>query len=116
MNLFKLLGNLGNLTKIQQEMAAAADELAELRFEGKAGGDMVVVEVSGAQKLLTCSIDPKLFDDNERELVEDLVVTAVNDALSQAKKQTAELMQQKLAERLNMPEMGDLLKQFMPKS
>lgn len=115
MNFFKLLGNLGNLAKMQQEIQSVTEELADLRFEGKAGGDMVTVQMNGAQRVISCSIDPKLFEDNDRELVEDLVASAVNEALAETKKQTAEIMQQKLSERLDMPGMSELLGQLMPK-
>lgn len=115
MNLFKMLGNLGNLAKIQEEMQATTAELAELTFEGKAGGGMVVVLVNGAQQMVNCTIDPKLIEDNDRELIEDLLVSAVNQAMLQAKKESAEIVQRKLAERLNMPELSGILGNFMPK-
>lgn len=115
MNLFKLLGNLGNLSKIQEEMKLATDELQSMRFEGKAGGDMVVVEVDGSQRLTSCTIDAKLIDDNERELIEDLIVAAVNDGLQQARVRSAELLQQRLQEKFDLPDIGSALSSFFPK-
>lgn len=115
MNLFKMLGNLGNLAKVQQEVQAITEELAKVEYEGKAGGDMVTARVSGAQQVLGISIDPKLIADNDRELIEDLVVAAVNDALVLAKKQTSEQMQKKLSDKLNLPDLSGMLGQMMPK-
>lgn len=115
MNLFKLMGNLGNLSKMQEEMQAAAADLVTLEFEGKAGGGLVVVRVNGAQQLLDCSIDPKLLADNDQDLLEDLIVAATNDALQLAKRESAEFMQKKIAERLNMPDLAGLIGSFLPK-
>lgn len=115
MNLFKLLGNLGNLSKIQEEVKQIAEELADQKFQGTAGGDMVVVEVSGAQKLVSCSIDAKLIDDKERELIEDLMVAAVNDGLQKARARSAEIVQQRLSDKFDLPDVGNVLSQFLPK-
>ena len=116
MNLFKLMSNLGNLTKMQEEVQNIGAELAENEYIGKAGGDLVSATVNGTQQVIACAIDQKLVDDNDRELIEDLVVSAVNEALAEAKRKSAELMQQKLAEKFDMPELGDMLGNLMPKS
>lgn len=115
MNLFKLLGNLGNISKMQSEIKNITAELGEMQFEGNAGGDMVVVQVTGAQKIISCSIDARLIDDNERELIEDLVVAAVNDGLLKARTRSAEILQQRLSEKFDLPDMSDLIGQFLPK-
>lgn len=115
MNMFKLLGNLGNLAKMQQEVQSITEELAELTFEGKAGAGLVAVTVNGSQQLVSCSIEPKLIEDNDRELIEELVVAAANDAINRSKKESAEQLQRKLSERLNLPDMSGLMSAFMPK-
>lgn len=116
MNFFKLLGNLGNLSKIQEEVQLATAELGNLQFQGEAGGGMVTVQVSGTQQVLNCSIDPKLIEDNDRELIEGLVVAAVNEALTKSKREAGSLVQKKIAEKLNMPELSDMISNFLPKS
>lgn len=116
MNLFKLLGNLSNLARVQEEMQAISEELAQMQYEGRAGGDMVVVKVNGLQQLQACHIDPQLVSDNDRELIEELVVTAANAALARSKSQGADLMQQKLSERLNLPDLSTLLTGMMSKT
>lgn len=112
MNLMKLLGNLGNISKIQGEVKAVTEELAAMRFEGTAGGDMVVVQVSGAQNIVSCSIDAKLIDDKERELIEDLMVAAVNDGLAKARERSADILQQRLSEKFDLPDISQLLSSF----
>lgn len=77
---------------------------------------MVVVEVNGAGQITGCTIDPKLYDDKDRELLEDLVVAAANDALAAAKTESAEIVQKKLAERLDIPDLQGLLGAFIPKA
>lgn len=115
MNMFKMLGNLGNLAKMQQEVQNITEELAELKFEGQAGAGMVVVVANGSQQLVSCTIDPKLIEDNDKELIEDLVVAATNDAMARAKKESAEQLQRKLSERFNLPDVSGLMGAFMPK-
>lgn len=115
MNMFKMLGNLGNLAKMQQEVQKITEELSKLEFEGQAGAGMVVVTVNGAQQLTSCTIDPKLIEDNDRELIEELVVSATNDAIARSKKESAEELQRRLSEKLNLPDIGGLMSGFMPK-
>lgn len=115
MNLFKMLGSLGNLAKIQDEMQSALLAMAQERFEGRAGGDLVKVTANGAQQVIDCTIDPKLFEEKDRELIEELLVAAANDALNAAKRRSAEILQQKLGESLDMPGLTGLLSNLMPK-
>ncbi|QDU62050.1 Nucleoid-associated protein YbaB [Planctomycetes bacterium Pan216] len=115
MNLFKMLGNLGNLSKIQEEVQAATQELSKMEFEGKAGADMVIVRVNGAQQMINCTIDPKLVEDNDRELIEDLIVSATNSAIVEAKQKSAEYMQKRLGEQLDMPDLSGILGNLIPK-
>ena len=76
---------------------------------------MVTVTVSGTQQILNCAIDPKLIEDNDRELIEGLVVSATNDALSTSKREAGQIIQRKLAEKLNMPELSNIIGNFLPK-
>jgi nucleoid-associated protein EbfC len=90
----KGLGNLASLMKQAQEMSGRmqglADELRGKRVVGSAGGGLVEVEANGASEVLGCRIDPTLLKESERELLEDLVATAVNQALEKAKQLHAE--------------------------
>ncbi len=115
MNLLKLMGSLGNIGKIKAEAEAAAEELKRFEYTGTAGGGMVTVKVSGAGQMLTCTIDPQLVADGDKEMIEELVVAATNQAATEAKRKSAEFMQQRMAERLDMPELANMLGGLMPK-
>jgi DNA-binding YbaB/EbfC family protein len=108
--MFQGLSNFANLMKqareIQGRAAEMKERLARLRVEGSAGGGLVVVEVSGDQRLLACRIDPDLIASGDRELLEDLIVSAVNQALDQAREATAAEVQE-LAGGLQLPGLAD---------
>jgi DNA-binding YbaB/EbfC family protein len=70
--------------KVQQQLAAAQEELAARRFEGSAGGGMVTAVVTGAQELVSITIAPEVIDPDDVEMLEDLVVAAVRQAFEAA--------------------------------
>jgi nucleoid-associated protein EbfC len=70
--------------KMQEELAAAQEELASRTFEGTAGGGMVTATVSGSQELKSVVIDPSVVDPDDIEMLQDLVVAAVNQAMRSA--------------------------------
>ncbi|MEU8570710.1 YbaB/EbfC family nucleoid-associated protein [Streptomyces pathocidini] len=78
--------------KMQQDLAAAQQELAETPVEGSAGGGLVKATVNGAGELQSLVIDPKAVDPEDTETLADLVLAAVRDATGAAQ----ELQQQKL--------------------
>ena len=88
---------LGSLMKQAREIGGRMQEmnekLRETRVEGNAGGGLVTATVNGLQELIACRIDPSLFQQGDAELLEDLIVTAVNDAIEEARAQQAESMQ-----------------------
>ncbi len=67
--------------QMQQDMARAQSELEQLEVEGSAGGGVVRATVSGKQVLLSLSIDASAVDPDDVEMLQDLVLTAVNEAL-----------------------------------
>jgi hypothetical protein len=87
--MFKGLANLGTLLKQAQQIGAQMEQLTEgmrnRRVTGTAGGGMVEIEINGLMEVLRCRIDPQLFAQNDRELLEDLVVAAVNQAIVKGK-------------------------------
>ena len=87
--MFKGLTGLGSLLKQAQEiggkMKGLGDELRTRRVTGSAGGGMVEIEVNGLLEVLQCRIDQQLIADGDRELLEDLVATAVNQAIAKGK-------------------------------
>ena len=78
--------------KMQEQMMAAQAELAEQEFEGSAGGGMVKAVVSGAQELLSVEIAPEVIDPEDPEMLQDLVVAAVNSAMREVAEAANESM------------------------
>lgn len=88
-------GGLGDLMKQAQQMQAnlqkAQEELARLEVTGQAGGGMVKVVMTGRHDLKRVTIDPSLMQE-DKEMLEDLMAAAVNDAVRQLEKSTQEKM------------------------
>ena len=73
--------------KMQQEMLRMQEELESKEFEAKAGGGVVTAVVSGKRELLRLTIDPEAVDPEDVEMLQDMVVAAVNEALRAAENQ-----------------------------
>lgn len=96
--MFKDLGNLMSLLKNAQEIPAKVQamttQLRAQRAEGTAGGGMVTVELNGLSEAVSCHVDPSLIGEGgDRELLEDLLVAAINQAVTKARIMHAEAMQ-----------------------
>jgi DNA-binding YbaB/EbfC family protein len=87
-------GNLAGLMqqaqKMQQEMQKAQEELASLEVTGEAAGGLVKVTMTGKHAVRQLEIDPSLLDD--REMLEDIVTAAVNDAVNRIASTTQDRM------------------------
>ncbi|HJQ77202.1 MAG TPA: YbaB/EbfC family nucleoid-associated protein [Acidimicrobiia bacterium] len=70
--------------EMQEKLARTQAELAERRFEGSAGGGMVTAVVTGGPELVEVRISPDVVDPEDVEMLEDLVVAAVRQAMEQA--------------------------------
>ncbi len=85
----KGMPNMGQLMKqaqkFQSKMAKIQEELGEKTVEASAGGGMVSVVANGKQELLSIKIDREVVDPEDVEMLEDLVMAAANDALTQAR-------------------------------
>jgi DNA-binding YbaB/EbfC family protein len=90
------LANLGTLWKQAQAMSGKleglSDELRKQKTTGTAGGGMVEFDINGLQEVLACRIEPGLFESQDKELLEDLLRAAANDALGRSKRLHAEAM------------------------
>ena len=69
------------MQKIQEDMAAAQSEIEQSTFEASSGGGAVKVEMSGKKELLTVKIDKEVVDPDDVEMLEDLIVAAVNEVI-----------------------------------
>jgi DNA-binding YbaB/EbfC family protein len=85
----KGIGGMGNLLKQAQEMqsriAKVQEELAQKTVDGSAGGGMVQVTVTGQLNLSAVKIDPTVINPEEKDMLEDLILAAVNDAMRKAR-------------------------------
>ena len=67
--------------KMQQAMVEAQEKLDEAEYEASAGGGVVNVKVSGKRELMSITIDPQVVDPDDVEMLQDLIMAAVNEAL-----------------------------------
>lgn len=113
--MFKGLSNLGTLLQHAREMGTKmqglAGELRGQRVTGTAGGGMVEIEVNGLMEVLRCRIDQQLFAQGDRELIEDLVASAVNQAISKGKQMHADAMKS-VTGGIELPGLEQALGQF----
>nr|WP_251158940.1 YbaB/EbfC family nucleoid-associated protein [Caniella muris] len=70
--------------KMQEQLAQAQDKAKELEVSASAGGGMVKVVASGDMQLKSIAIDPEALDPDDVELLQDMILAAVNDALNSA--------------------------------
>jgi nucleoid-associated protein EbfC len=70
--------------QMQEQMMAAQAQLNEMTFEGTAGGGVVKATVRGSNELVAIEIAPEVIDPSDSEMLEDLVVAAVNSAMRAA--------------------------------
>jgi nucleoid-associated protein EbfC len=87
---------------LQDKMAQIQEELASRTIESSSGGGMVSVVVNGRQEVISIKIDPQVVDPQDIEMLQDLIVAAVNDGLRRAQEMAAGEMG-KLAGGLNIP-------------
>ncbi len=99
--------NMQNLLKqaqqMQQQMESAQEELNDMEFEASSGGGMVKAVVKGSKELVSISIKPEAVDPDDVEMLEDMVVAAVREAMDSAEKANSEKMGQFSAGMPNMP-------------
>ena len=79
------MGNANNMIKqaqkMQQEMLKAQEEIEQTDFEASAGGGAVTVKMSGKKELTEINIKPEACDPDDVEMLQDLIITCVNEAL-----------------------------------
>ncbi|MCC6418944.1 MAG: YbaB/EbfC family nucleoid-associated protein [Gemmataceae bacterium] len=107
----QMFGMLKNLPKMREEMQKLQQRLGQITAEGDAGGGMVRVKVNGQMELVACSISDELYRGGDKELLEDLVRAAVNQAMAAVRQQIAEETSKAagglgLPSGLNLPGMG----------
>jgi DNA-binding YbaB/EbfC family protein len=83
---------LKQVQKMQEEMQKVQSELGNLTVSEEAGGGMIKATANGNREIISVEIDPQVIQREEKEILEDLVVAAVNKALSSAAKLAEEEM------------------------
>ena len=90
------MANFGKLMKqaqqMQAKMAQLQEELAKTEFEVSSGGGMVTVRMNGQQEVLAVKIEDEVFADGDKEMLEDLIVAAINEARQKAADMAKEQM------------------------
>ncbi|MBT3251914.1 MAG: YbaB/EbfC family nucleoid-associated protein [Candidatus Marinimicrobia bacterium] len=88
-------GGMGGMMKqaqqMQKQMAKAQEELADLHVEGQSGGGMVTIVANGQKDVISVKIEPEVFEEDV-EMLEDLILAAVNQALQNAAKASEDKM------------------------
>lgn len=104
--------NMGQIMKqaqqFQAKMAKMQEEVGNRTVEASAGGGMISVVANGRQEIISVHIDREVIDPDDAEMLQDLIMAAVNDALSRARDMMNEEMG-KLTQGLNIPGMPGLL-------
>jgi DNA-binding YbaB/EbfC family protein len=104
----KMLGDLmKQAQKMQERMGKIQEESKKKTVEASAGGGMVVATVSGAMELVSLKIEKDVVNPEDIEMLQDLVVAAVNEALRRAQQMVSEDMG-KITGGMNIPGMGNL--------
>lgn len=92
---------------MQKQMGEMQQEMAHKIYEGKAGGDMVTVQMTGDGKMKKISLSDNIINKEEKEMLEDLIVAAHNDAKTQAEEDSKNQMGKAFG---NMGPLADALK------
>jgi len=107
--MFKGMGGLGDMAKMmqsakqmQEKMAGLQDELATMTVTGESGAGLVKAVASAKGELKSLDIDPSIFNGDDKEVVEDLILAAIKDAQQKAQQKSQEEMQ-KLTQELGLP-------------
>ncbi len=79
-------GVMQQIQQLQEQMVKAQEQLAEEQVAGSAGGGAVQVVVTGDQRVLSVSVDSGLIEDGDQEILEDLILTAINQGLDESRK------------------------------
>lgn len=102
------MGNMGNMMKqmqqMQKKMMKAQEELLSMEFEATVGGGMVTVTADGSRKILDVKIEEDVVDPEDVEMLQDLVLAAINEVMKQIEDKTEQTMGQ-FTKGMNIPGM-----------
>lgn len=98
-------GMLQQIQKLQEEMLKTQDELGQETVSVTAGGGAITVVVTGQQHIESIKIDPEVVDPEDTEMLQDLIVAAVNEAIEKSREMAAQRLGS-LTGGLNIPGLG----------
>jgi len=84
------MGMMQQVQQLQQQMLAAQEALAEETVTSTAGGGVITVVATGDQQIQSITIDPDILEDADVDMLQDLILTAVNSALDQSRELASE--------------------------
>lgn len=103
------LGDMGNMMskmqKLQAEMGKVQDSLGDEYVDVTAGGGAITITISGQQRIKAIKLDPAVIDPDDIDMLQDLIVAAVNEAIERSQMLAAERLQ-KLTGGLGLPPIG----------
>lgn len=97
-----MAGLMKQANQMQMKMKKLQEELATREFSGTSGGGAVTAKVNGDNKVLSLAINPEVVKSDDIEMLQDLVTSAVNDALKVAKETSSQEMS-KITGGINLP-------------
>src|SRR5437879_5080205 len=100
--LSQMAGLMRQLPKIKEEMEKFQQRIGQITAEGDAGGGMVKVKVNGKMELLACTLSDEVLQKPDREFLEDLIKSAVNQAIDRVRQKVGEETS-KMATELGLP-------------
>ncbi len=86
-------GMLGQIQKLQQDMMKAQEQLADEMLEVTAGGGAITIVITGQQRVKSITLQPEVVDPNDLEMLQDLLVAAVNEAIERSQAHAAQRLQ-----------------------
>jgi DNA-binding YbaB/EbfC family protein len=88
--MFDMMKMMGKMKEVQARLKEAQDNLVLLKVNGESGGGMVKATVNGKRQLIALDIDPSILKAEDKVLIQDLVIAAVNKASDEAETQARE--------------------------
>lgn len=92
--MFDMMNMMGKVKEMQEKIKAAQESLSEIVVEGESGAGIVKAKVNGKKELISVDIDSALLKEEDKEMVQDLIVAATNKALSEADLQSKEKLKE----------------------
>ncbi|WP_370086247.1 YbaB/EbfC family nucleoid-associated protein [Ekhidna sp.] len=82
--MFDMMKMMGKVKEMQSKMKEAQDQLKDIKAEGESGGGMVKATANGNKELIRLQIDDSLVNGTDKDMMRDLIIAAVNKAVSEA--------------------------------